>query len=441
MKKVLIITYYWPPAGGPGVQRWLKFVKYLRDFDIEPVVYIPENPHYPLQDLSLNNEIPNGITLLKSPIKEPYFLAKIFSKKKTKEISSGIINTKKPSILEKLFLWIRGNVFIPDARIFWVKPSVTYLTKYLEEKNIDTIITSGPPHSLHLIGLQLQKKLAIKWIADFRDPWTSIGYHHKLRLTNSSKKKHERLEAKVLQSADIILVTSPTTKKQFQVLTDKPIEVITNGFDKEIVTSKYLDTKFTISHIGSLLSERNPEFLWRILFQLIEENKDFAKDFELQLAGVVSEEVLTSLRLFGIDKNVRKLGYITHKEALFLQQKSQVLLLIEIDSIETRAIIPGKIFEYMAANRPILAIGPRESDMEEIIKSTKTGCFFDYNKEVELKETLLNWYDAFKKNKLFLNSVGVEAYSRKNLTEKLSLVLKDSFQQNLNSRNLKKHTP
>lgn len=425
MKKVLIITYYWPPAGGPGVQRWLKFVKYLSDFDVEPIVYVPENPHYPMQDVSLKNEIPKKITVLKAPIREPYFLANIFSKKKTKEISSGIINTKNPLVLEKMFLWIRGNVFIPDARILWVKPSVVYLLKYLAAENIDTVITSGPPHSLHLIGLQLQEKLHIKWIADFRDPWTSIGYHHKLRLAKFAKKKHERLEAKVLQSADLILVTSPTTKKQFEVLTDKPIEVITNGFDVEISKENSLDTKFTISHIGSFLSERNPEFLWRILSQLIKENKDFVEDFELQLAGVISEEVLISLRFFGIDKNVKNLGYITHKEAILLQQKSQVLLLIEIDSIETRAIIPGKIFEYMAANRPILAIGPRESDIEEIINSTKTGSFFDYNKEVELKETILVWYNAYKNKKLFLNPVGVEAYSRRNLTERLSLLLKE----------------
>jgi len=424
MKKVLIITYYWPPAGGPGVQRWLKFVKYLRNFDVEPVVFVPENPHYPMQDDSLKNEIPKGITVLKIPIKEPYFLANIFSKKKTKAISSGIINTRKPSILEKLFLWIRGNVFIPDARILWVKPSVSYLSKYLISENIDTIITSGPPHSLHIIGLKLQEKLPIKWIADFRDPWTSIGYHRKLRLTNYAKKKHERLEAKVLQAADVILVTSPTTKKQFEILTDKPIEVITNGFDFKIETEKSLDAKFTISHIGSLLSERNPEFLWRILFQLIQENTDFSEDFELQLAGVISEEVLASLHLFGMDKNVRNLGYISHQEALLLLHKSQVLLLIEIDSIETRSIIPGKLFEYMAANRPILAIGPRESDIEKIINATKTGCFFDYNKEEELKETILFWYNTYKNKKLFLNPVGVETYSRKNLTEKLSLLLK-----------------
>ena len=190
-QKVLIITYYWPPAGGPGVQRWLKFVKYLPDFGVQPIVYIPENPTYPIIDEGLVSEVSDKAIILKKPIFEPYGFASIFSKNKTKKISSGIIpNQRKQSFTEKLFLWIRGNVFIPDARVFWVKPSVKYLEKYILENQIDTIITSGPPHSLHLIGLGLKEKLDLKWFADFRDPWTTISYHNKLKLSDSASKKH-----------------------------------------------------------------------------------------------------------------------------------------------------------------------------------------------------------------------------------------------------------
>jgi len=159
-KKILIISYYWPPAGGPGVQRWLKFVKYLPDFNIEPHVYIPENPTYPLLDEKLLSEVSDKAIIIKQPIFEPYGLASVFSKNKTKKISSGIIpNQKKQSFVEKAMLWIRGNVFIPDARVFWVKPSVKFLKHYLQDHQIDTIITTGPPHSLHLIGLQLKGRL------------------------------------------------------------------------------------------------------------------------------------------------------------------------------------------------------------------------------------------------------------------------------------------
>ena len=275
-KRYLFITYYWPPAGGPGVQRWLKFVKYLRDFEVEPIVYVPENPHYPIIDKSFEAEIPSGITIIKQPINEPYQLAGIFSKKESKTISSGIIkDEKQQGFLQKMMLWVRGNLFIPDARMLWVKPSVKFLSAYLNENTIETIITTGPPHSLHLIGKQLKENLKLNWIADFRDPWTKIGYHQKLKLTKASQQKHLRLEREVLQTADHILTTSFTTKKDFSKITKKPISVITNGFDEDEEEEVVLAEKFRLSHIGSLLSERNPLELWKALQELVSEKRRF----------------------------------------------------------------------------------------------------------------------------------------------------------------------
>ena len=208
MKKVLIITYYWAPAGGPGVQRWLKFVKYLRDFGIEPIIYTPQNPTYPMVDAHIADDLPQDLTLLQTKIWEPYSIASLFSKEKTKKISAGIIPTKKLSWVDKCLLWVRGNLFIPDARVFWVRPSVKYLSDYITAQGIDTIITTAPPHSVHLIGLHLKEKFpSLRWIADFRDPWTNIGYHSQLRLTKKSAEKHLTLERKVLQTADTIIVT------------------------------------------------------------------------------------------------------------------------------------------------------------------------------------------------------------------------------------------
>ena len=214
------------------MQRWLKFVKYLPEFGIEPIVYCPKNPNYPILDESLVNEIPENITILKQLISEPYGLASIFSKGSSKKISSGVIpKTKKQSLIEKAMLYVRGNYFIPDARKNWVKPSVEFLSNYIKEHQIETIITTGPPHSLHLIGLQLKARLGIKWFADFRDPWTTIGYHKDLKLTESSKAKHLDLEHKVLNTADQIIVTSNHTKNEFETKTKQPITVITNGYD------------------------------------------------------------------------------------------------------------------------------------------------------------------------------------------------------------------
>lgn len=420
MKKVLVITYYWPPAGGPGVQRWLKFVKYLKDFGIEPVVYTPQNPTYPIIDDSFNTDVPGDIKVIRHKIFEPYRLASFFSKKKTKTISRGIISGKRQSLLEKLMLWVRGNFFIPDARIFWVKPSVEFLSAYLEQEKIDTIITTGPPHSLHLIGLKLKKRIGVEWIADFRDPWTTIGYHKKLRLRKSSWVKHKILEGEVLNTADKIIVTSFTTKKEFYYITEKPIKVITNGYDNEPVEKIELSQKFTVSHIGSLLSGRNPHVLWEALSELIKEEEGFAGDFELCLAGTVSKEVLKTIYNHGLKEFIKLSGYVSHEESIKLQRSSQVLLLIEIDSDETKCIIPGKLFEYMVSQRPILAIGPENWDVNQIISETNTGIVFTYHQKKEIKVKILSFYKEFKENSLFVNAIGLEKYNRMALTKELS---------------------
>ncbi|WP_293870956.1 glycosyltransferase family 4 protein [Flavobacterium sp.] len=423
-KKLLIITYYWPPAGGPGVQRWLKFVKYLPDFNVQPIVYIPKNPTYPIIDEGLQSEVSKKAVIIKNKIFEPYGFASMFSKNKTKKISSGIIpNQKKQSFLEKTLLWVRGNLFIPDARFLWVKPSVKYLKKYIEENHIDTIITSGPPHSLHLIGLELKKDLNIKWLADFRDPWTTIGYHKALKLSLYAEKKHKALEAAVLNSADTIIVTSRTTKTEFQAITSKPIEVITNGYDIEKIDKQPLDEKLTLAHIGSFLSERNPKILWQALQELVTENADFKNDFRLKLIGATSQEVLDTISEFKLNDYVQNLGYISHQEAVKHQRKSQVLLLIEINSEETKSIIPGKLFEYMISERPIIAIGPKDSDFAEIITATNTGVFFTYNEKEKLKALLLKYYQEYKNQNLKVHAVGLQQYSRKSLTAHLAKLI------------------
>lgn len=425
-KKILIITYYWPPAGGPGVQRWLKFVKYLPDFGVQPIVYIPENPTYPIVDHELHNDVSDKTIILKHKIVEPYQLASFFSKNRTKKISSGIIpNQKKQSALDKAFLWVRGNLFIPDARVFWVKPSVVYLEKYIKENNIDTIITSGPPHSLHLIGLELKQKIKLHWFADFRDPWTTIGYHKSLLLSHYAAKKHKALEHQVLNTADTIVVTSTTTKTEFQAITNKPIEVITNGFDIENSKEQTLDTTFSLAHIGSFLSERNPKLLWETLVELIHEIPDFRNHLQLKFIGAVSQEILDTVTQFELNSYLVNLGYVSHNEAIEHQKKSQVLLLIEIDSKDTKSIIPGKLFEYMISGRPIIAIGPKGSDFAEIITKTNTGEFFEYSEKMKLKSVLLDYYNRFLEGNLQSNPVGLEQYSRKNLTQKwVELIIK-----------------
>lgn len=424
-KKVLIITYYWPPAGGPGVQRWLKFVKYLPEFNIDPIVYIPENPNYPLVDESLLEEVSSQTTIIKGLINEPYRWASLLSKTATKTISKGVIlEDKKQSFIERIMLYVRGNFFIPDARVGWVNPSVNYLLDYIKKENIKTIITTGPPHSVHLIGMKLKAQVkAVKWLADFRDPWTTIGYHKQLKLTKRSKSKHKILEQQVLSASDQIIVTSCNTKKMFSNMTATPIEVITNGYDNEPNADFKMDSKFTMAHIGSLLSKRNPEVLWQVLSDLVNTYKDFASDFQLRFVGFVSNNVMLSLKKKGLSNYIDNRGYVSHKQSVVFQKKSQILLLIEIDSEETKSIIPGKLFEYMVSGRPIISIGPRGSDVENILDETNTGNYFSYGDYESLKRIILEHYNAFQKNKLHSNPIGLQKYHRKALTKSLSKLI------------------
>ncbi len=426
MKRVLIICYYWPPAGGPGVQRWLKFVKYFRDFGVEPVLYIPKNPNYPVTDTSLSEEIPKGLEVLQKKIREPYKYAQLFSKKKTQKMSSGIIEEKNPSALEKLMLFARGNLFIPDARVGWVRPSVAFLKNYLtENKDIETVITTGPPHSLHLIGMQLKENLGIRWIADFRDPWTTIHYHKSLRLTKSAQKKHKRMEREVLQSADTIVVTSPSTQRDFQKMTQRPVALITNGFDTISLDEKInKDEKFSLVHIGSLLSNRNPKLLWETLSEICLENAQFKEDLVIKLVGLVSKEVKDTIASVGLSEKLELPGYVSHQEAQQYQHKAQVLLLVEMNKAETQVILPGKLFEYLRAKRPILAIGPEGSDIEPILEDVGAGVFFGYSDKEKLKEQLLQHYQNYQDNALENLSVAIEQYHRKALTEKYTQLIK-----------------
>lgn len=422
MKNVLIITYYWPPAGGPGVQRWLQFSKHLPSFGIQPTVYKPQNPSYPIKDTSL--DVSPDVNIIEKPIFEPYAFAELLSKSDSKTISSGLIKSRKrQSWKERLMLYIRGNFFIPDARVFWVKPSVKFLKDYIPKHDIETIITTGPPHSLHLIGLELKSMFPeIQWIADFRDPWTNIGYHSALKLTKKSQEKHLALENDVLNSADQLITTSFQTKAEFETKTQTPIEVITNGYEEMAVEAE-LSENFTVSHIGSLLNDRNPEVLWQVLAELIEEDPVFKDFFDLKLIGKVSENVLESAHNAGLQKFISLIGYLNHKDAVESQRSSQMLLLIEIDKAETQGIIPGKLFEYLASRRPILAIGPEGWDVAKIISETNSGSCFTYNQKSELKAHMEEKFKAFLNGKLRAETKHIERYSRKNLTQKLTQLI------------------
>jgi len=421
--KVLIITYYWPPSGGSGVQRWLKFVKYLQDSGIEPVVYTVENPKYPIIDTSLIDDVPKNVKILRQPIWEPNNLLSIFKRKKTIQ-SAGFLNSN-PSFFGKIMQYIRANYFIPDARKYWIKPSVKYLKGYLSEHNVDAIITSGPPHSLHLIGLELKKQLSIKWISDFRDPWIDIDYFHQLPLTKKSKEMHQQLEEEVVKNSDAVLVVGNNMKENFKKYISN-IHVLTNGFDTITSDEKImLDTSFSITHIGMMNADRNSKIFWKILSEICSENIDFKQDLEIKLIGKIADEVVENLEVYPL-KNIKRIGYVSHQKVAEYQQKSQVLLLTVNNVPSAKGIITGKIFEYLHAKRPILAIGPTDGDLAEIIRKTNAGVIVNFDDEKQLKKEILSLYRAFKEGDLMSNSKNIQQYHRKKLAKKLTKIIKET---------------
>jgi len=428
-KKVLIVTYYWPPAGGPGVQRWLKFAKYLPEFGWEPIIYTPENPSYPLMDATLLKEVPEHLTIVKTNIWEPYQIAEKFSKSNKKFKGGQFDVGKNQSLISKFSIFIRGNFFIPDARKFWVKPSIKFLKNYLSENQIDTIVTTGPPHSLHLIGLGLKKELPdLKWIADFRDPWTEISYYQHLKLTSGSDRKHRQLEKSVFENADLTLATSYTDAENFKKNGANAF-CVTNGFDtKESIEGSNpfgSTTQFTLSYVGVLEQLRNPENLWQALKELCEKHQDFADDFELKFVGRVDDKILDKINDSVLKNNIKNLGYLAHDQSVEEMQNSDLLLITNFPNESSKGIIPGKLFEYLATEKKIISFGPKFADVETILGKTKAGKHFDYSENAEVQDYIHSLYKDWKIGKSIQNQADINEFSRKELTRQLSDLLNE----------------
>lgn len=427
MKKVLIITYYWPPSGGAGVQRWLKFVKYLREYGWEPIVYTPENPEPPDVDETLFKDIPENLTVIKKPVWEPYTLYKLLTgKKKDKRVTHGFLREDgRTNFPEKVSVWIRGNLFIPDARCFWIKPSIRFLAEYLRSNPVDVIVSSGPPHSMHLIALGLKKKLSIPWLADFRDPWTEIDFYDKLMLTSFAHNKHKRLEKQVLITADKVVTVGSHLAGRFENTGGRNVMVITNGYDEDDFNFLPLKVEdlFTITHIGSINKDRNPEELWQAISELCSENEEINKKLRLRFVGKVDFSLKESLARNGLTDRTSLLPYMRHEDALKLAASSAVLLLLINQTPNQKGIITGKIFEYLATTRPILCVGPSDGESATIIRELEAGNCYDYDNMKSLKAGVIKMFHEYLIGERPEINDNIRKYNRKHLTAQLSELL------------------
>lgn len=427
--RVLIISYYWPPSGGAGVQRWVKFVKYLRDFGWEPVVYIPQNPEYPSLDLTFEKDIPQGLEVIKRPIWEPYTLYRKFTGKGNQPINAGFISENAAkSWKDKLSIRLRGNLLIPDPRCFWIRPSVSFLSEYLTKNPVQALVTTGPPHSMHRIGYGLKKRFpSLPWLADFRDPWTNIDFYHELGLTRISDAIHHRMERQVVQTADAVVVVSGGMKQEFGNMKPNRLELIPNGFDTDDVFTEGAepDQLFTISHIGTMNAARNPEVVWQAIRELCDENIFFKKDVKIQLIGKTDFSVLESLKKYKLEDKTEKTDYLPHSDAIKRQQSSQVLLLIINNTPNAKGILTGKFFEYIASGRPVLGVGPSDGDAAQVLNETAAGKMVDYDDVMSAKQVLSDWYSLYQEKRLKVEASEVDKFSRKSLTGSLAKLLNE----------------
>lgn len=426
MKRVLIISYYWPPTGGSGVQRWVKFCKYLPQLGWQPVVYTPENPEQLAVDESLINEIPEEVEVIKTRILEPYEVyRRLLGRKKQGEINP-INSTSGKSLTQKAALWARANLFIPDPRISWVRPSVKYLVKYLEEHPVDVIVTTGPPQSMHLIGRGVKRATGIRWIADFRDPWTRMFYFKHLGLSSWAERRHLRLEKSVLDECDAIISVTPLVQKDFQQMSETPVHMITNGFDESDfpIEAQYSPgDKFTIVHTGLFAVDGNPVKLWDVLAKKCQSDPEFAEKCEIRLAGKIDREIIQSIEERGLGGNLTNLGYLSHNLTVKEQQSASMLILpLRIDP-EYRKVLPGKIFEYLASRRPVLGIGQEDGAAATVLKDAAAGEMFDWDNSAQVAEFIEREWQRYKSGDANACASDIHKYTRRALTEELVKIL------------------
>ena len=460
MKKVLIITYYWPPAGGSGVQRWVKFAKYLPQNGWQPVIYTPENPELNVIDRTLEDDIPEEAVVLKRPIFEPYGIYRRLTGKpggaggeaagKSVQGKAGAaggsevnpINAQKKSLGQKISLWIRGNFFIPDPRCLWIRPSVRFLRKYLREHPVDVIVSTGPPHSMHLIARKVAAETGIPWVADFRDPWTKMFYFKHLELSPWAERKHERLERSVLDGADVVVAVSPLVQEEFKEMTSTPVELITNGYDEddfdeadkemrvsEEVTGSENEDCFNIVHTGLFAADGNPVVLWKVLAEIAAADGEFAAKLRIRLSGKTDKQIIEAISEAGLRKAIVSLGYVSHDEAVREQCGASMLILPLRREPEYRATLPGKLFEYLASRRPVLGIGQTDGAMAMVLSEAHAGMTCGWDDAEGIRKEVLRCWQLFREGRLDDNDEDIERFSRRRLTQQMAQLFESLSQQ------------
>ena len=428
-RHVLFISYYYPPSAGSGVQRPLKLSKYLPAYGWTPIVLTvdPEHASYPGTDHSMLDEIPDTVDVLRTKSWDPYSMyASMSRKKKDDMVSVGFVSEKKPGWKDYLARWIRANLFIPDARRGWVPFALKQARLVIQSHQIDAIISTGPPHSTHLVGRKLKREFNIPWIADMRDPWTKVYYADQFPTTPIAKQINKRLEQSVLDEADLVVTVTPSMQSAFQAQTQTPCINIYNGFDPKDFTDPQeaeQQGECTIAFVGNLMADQNPSALWQAIYE--ERNAGHLEALKILLVGNVDREVLLDIERIGISHLVERIDYVPHPEAIRYMQAGSILLLPINRGPAGKGILTGKIFEYLATGNPILGIGPTDGDAAHVLSITKTGRMLDYKDTEGIKASLRHYYTSWETNASAIHSSAddISPFNRKKQAGQLAGLL------------------
>lgn len=417
--RLLLVTYYFPPSGGAGVQRILKWTKYLRDFGVEPVVLTVEAGAYPRLDPTLLDDVPAGVAVHRTPTLDPFGLyARLTGRTRQEAVNetTGHIG-EGDSVVERLARWVRGNLFIPDARVGWVPFAVARGRRLAAAGEVDAVLTSGPPHSVHLTGWGLQRLTGCPWIADLRDPWTDISYYDELPRAAAAVALDRALERAVLRHADAVVTVSPAWRDLLRAKVARApgaFHVIHNGFDPaDFEEGPAPPDRFVLAHVGSLYGSRSPEALWEALARLHEQGA--VPRLRLRLVGRVGEDVLATLAAYGLEPILEHVPYRPHREATLEMQRATLLLLTMEGAQHYQGLITGKLYEYLAAGRSVLALGPPDGDAAALLRETDAGAVLPSDDTAAIVAYLREQYERWERGEA-LDGASAEAaapYSRR----------------------------
>ena len=412
------------------MQRALKFVKYLPEFGWAPTVLTVREGAFPAHDRSLAADVPAAASVHRTPSLDPHWFYARLAGRSDDEVDVGSMEGQQETGMERVARWIRANLFLPDARVGWVPFSVWRGRQLVAEGDVDAILTTGPPHSTHLAGAALQALTGVPWVADFRDPWTDINYYDELPHTQWALRLDAALERMVLRRARAVTTVSPTWRDLLAQKTERSdpdaVTVVQNGFDVDDLSPGAVAPStdaFEVTHVGSLYASRNPTGLWRALRRLRDEGAVPA--LRIRLVGTVDPNVRRALQAEGLMGMTEIVPYVPHDEAVAYMRRAGLLLLSVESFPQAEGMMTGKIYEYLAAGRPVVGMGPPDGDAAALLRRTEGGRLFGRDDASGLARYIRDHYEAWAADmpRRGASAEALDPYRRSAQTEQMATVL------------------